>query len=143
MTHTMFTKALAAGLIVMVAAAARAQGVEENTTFTKLQIPQITPTNTVAHTLDRPVAAAEFGSLPPAWPSEQQHAGTQSSSRNSRSRQAWSGVALGLMGLIVGASMGEAIDRQCHCGGDSGIHGAVGASVGATLGATFGVRLGR
>ena len=133
MAHTMFAKALAACLIVMVAGAARAQGVEVNGTFTKLQIPQITPTSTVARALDRPAATAEFGSL---------YSGSPHTSRNSRSRQVWSGVALGLMGLISGTSIGQTLDKNCRCHDPGMAGGMTGGLIGATAGATLGVWLG-
>jgi hypothetical protein len=133
MAHTMFAKALAAGLIVMVAGAARAQGVEENGTFTKLQIPQITPTSTVARARDRPAATAGFGSL---------YSGSPHTGLNSRSRQVWSGVALGLMGLIAGTSIGQTLDKNCGCHDPGMAGGMIGGPIGATVGATLGVWLG-
>jgi hypothetical protein len=140
MTHTLFAKMVAAGLVVMVAGTARAQGGDENGAVTKLQIPQIAVTNAMAQT---PVAAADFRSEPPVWPSQQQHAGTPGNSRNSHSRQIWSGVAFGLMGLFAGTSIGQATGRQCRCNDGGMQRGMIGGLVGATLGATIGVRLGR
>ena len=73
MTHTWFARTVAAGLIVMVAGAVRAQAGDENGAVTKLQIPQIAVTHATAQTPTRPVAAGEFRSLPPARPPEQKH----------------------------------------------------------------------
>jgi len=106
MTQRLFAKTVAAGLIVMVAGTARAQGGEGSGAVTKLQIPQLAVTNTMAHT-NRPAAAAELRSLPTVWP-PQPYSGFPNNSRNSRSRQVLARVAIGVMAAIVGASIADA-----------------------------------
>jgi hypothetical protein len=139
MTHTLFARTVAAGLVVMAVGSARAQAGDENGAIEKVQLPQIAVNNPTTETLNH--SAAEFRPLrPPAWPSQQY--GVPSNRHNSRARQVWSGVALGLMGLIAGTSIGQTLDKNCGCHDPGMQEGMIGGPIGATVGATFGVWLG-
>jgi len=112
MTHRLFARMVAAGLVVMVAGTAWAQVGEESGATAKLQIPPVAVAVTRANrqAFNRGVAAAEFRSLPPITPA-QPPAGVPSG-LNSRSNQVMARVAIGLMAAIVGASIAQAAGLQ-------------------------------
>jgi hypothetical protein len=140
MRHTLVAKIVAAGVVVIATGTARAQDGDDGA-FKTLPIAQIATTTGLVRTISRPGTASEFSPLPSPW-LPPPHPTTPSNSHNSRTRQIWAGVALGLMGLIGGTSIGQAMDRQCGCH-DPGMQGGlIGGPVGAGVGATFGVWLG-
>ena len=144
MRHALFTKVMAAGLILMATGTARAQeGDEARDTDTAVGTLQVTPapvTRSMAQALNRPVTIAEFRPIASVWlPSPPSPSPLRS--RSTVGRKIAYGVAGGLAGLFAGAAIGPALEPKCHCG-DQGLTGGVfGALIGTAAGAWFGTWL--
>jgi hypothetical protein len=135
MTHRLFAKAVAAGLLVMVAGTVRAQDADPDAAAKMAALRPVTMTKALTEALNQPQAIAERTPLSSDWQASP-FTRTASHSRSSIWRKVGYGFAGGFVGMLAGAGIGSTLTQNCRCH-DPGYGGLIGMPIGAAVGATF------
>jgi hypothetical protein len=140
MTHTLFAKTVAVGLVVMIAGTARGQGADPDAARALAKtVPAMTATKALTEEVNRRPATGEFRPLASDW---QAAPSTKSASQSRSAVRRTIGYAFAgaLAGMLAGAGIGSTLTQNCRCH-DPGSGALLGMPIGIALGATFGVWL--